>query len=873
MERYIERVGLLMFDELQNEFCALRDKYIEAQFGRLNAVQKEAVFTINGPLLILAGAGSGKTTVLVNRIANIIRFGTAHGSKNVARPVEEADLNELEEIIKTGAKPSRELAGLLRENTVRAWNVMAITFTNKAAGELKERLENMLEGDGSEVFASTFHSACVRILRRYAEQIGYPQSFTIYDTDDAQRVMKAIYKEFEIDDKFLPVKSALSQIGRLKDKLISVEDALAESKDSRSGIVARVYAAYQKRLRDAGAFDFDDLIYQTVMLLIEHPEVREFYRSRYRYLLVDEYQDTSVAQFELVRLLTNEQQNICVVGDDDQSIYRFRGATIENILSFEERFIGAKTIKLEENYRSTSNILNAANAVIANNFGRKGKTLWTNNGDGEKIQHYQAENETDEAKHIVEVIAKQVSNGAKLSDFAVLYRMNAQSAPLETYFTRAGIPHKILGGQRFNDREEVKDIHSYLSIIANRKDDLRLRRIINKPVRKIGATTIDNVAEIAQAEGVSMLDICARAAEYAKISRAAVALLKFYAMYEKLCELAEDYPLDIFVTELIKVSGYQAMLETKGEEGEERLQNLGQLVNNMKHYMDARGADATLAGYLEEIALISDLDQYNQASDQVVMMTMHSAKGLEFPYVFLPGFEDGVFPGERAKYAEEDMEEERRLCYVGITRAKKELYISSSVTRMIFGQTKRNKPSGFLEEIGEEYLERTQCRALEIQNRLSSTGGYGMSNYGGASGFSGASSYGGNTNYGGSAYGARNTANNGKVGEDENGYPAKRPEPTNRQVPTPAPQIGRVGVPAQRAQSTAKPIIQFGAQAKPTAAKLDYKINDIVEHKIFGKGIIKRIAPTSGDAILEIHFEKVGMKKTMANYAPLTKIK
>ena len=483
-----------MATDLAQQFCALRDTYIEKQFGRLNEMQRQAVFTTDGPLLILAGAGSGKTTVLVNRIANLIRFGSAHGSKWTPREVTEEDVKALRTAIMTGTDAPVWLDGMLRQNAVRSWNVMAITFTNKAAGELKERLRRMLGGEeGDEVFASTFHSACVRILRRWAEEIGYPRSFTIYDTDDAQRVMKTVYKELSVDDKFFPIKSAINQMSRWKDQLISPEEALrTPARDTKGALAAKVYAAYERKLKEAGAFDFDDLIYQTVILLSEHEDVREFYQNKYKYLLVDEYQDTSVAQFRLVSLLTGPEKNICVVGDDDQSIYRFRGATIENILNFECIYKDTKTIRLEQNYRSTSNILNAANCVIQHNTERKGKTLWTKNGEGDKVQVYTAENEQDEASHIADVIGQHLREGGHLADHAILYRMNAQSAPIESYFTRAGIPHKIVGGQRFNDRKEVKDIHSYMSIVANPRDDVRLRRIINEPTAAALAYGLDN---------------------------------------------------------------------------------------------------------------------------------------------------------------------------------------------------------------------------------------------------------------------------------------------------------------------------------------------------------------------------------------------
>ena len=885
-----------MATNLQQEFCKLRDTYIEKQFGRLNEMQRAAVFTTSGPLLILAGAGSGKTTVLVNRIANLIRFGSAHGSSWTPREVTEDDVKALRTALMTDTDAPGWLDGMLRKDAVRSWNVMAITFTNKAAGELKERLRNMLGGEeGDEVFASTFHSACVRILRRWAEEIGYPRSFTIYDTDDSQRVMKTVYKELSVDDKFFPVKSAINQMSRWKDQLVSPAEALqTPAKDTKGALAARVYAAYEKKLKEAGAFDFDDLIYQTVQLLAEHKEVRDFYQNKYRYLLVDEYQDTSVAQFRLVSLLTGPEKNICVVGDDDQSIYRFRGATIENILNFERVYPGTKTIRLEQNYRSTSNILNAANCVIQHNTERKGKTLWTQNGEGDKVQVYTAENEQDEASHIADIIGQHLREGGHLADHAVLYRMNAQSAPLESYFTRAGIPHKIVGGQRFNDRKEVKDIHSYMSIVANPRDDVRLRRIINEPARKIGATTIDVIADLAGQEGVSMLEIIRHADQYAKLSRAIAPLYKFYQIYERLQDSLENKTLDEFASDVIEITGYKAMLEADAAKGHEdaadRLQNLGQLVNNVKNYCDQQGEEASLEGYLEDIALISDIDNYNESADQVVLMTIHSAKGLEFPYVFLIGMEEGVFPSEMSKYSEADLEEERRLAYVGITRAKKELYISNSVTRMLYGRTQRNEPSRFLREIEPEYLEETRSPVLEQRSRL---GGWGSSYSdtvpGGASGYSGASgwgrgsssygSYGGSTGYGnrsgylnreynagesrgfGSGYAGRGSSSSGYgsgysgsascSGGFGSGY--SRPAAPK----TPAKQINFTGTPA--------------AKTNANTTKR-YEPGDVVEHKVFGRGTVVAVKPAAGDQIVEIRFEKVGIKKTMANFAPLTKI-
>ena len=728
--------------DITKEYLALRDQYIESRFARLNPVQRQAVFATEGPLLILAGAGSGKTTVLVNRIANIIRFGSAHGSTELPRPVTEADLNDLRNAVAAGRDLPRETA-YLAVRSARPWNVLAITFTNKAAGELKERLRAML-GDtlGGDVNASTFHSACVRMLRRDAERIGFPKSFTIYDSDDQQRVIKQIYKDLMIDDKFLPVKSAIGQISSFKDKLLSAEDVAGEPfANTKAQLVSKIYTAYAGRLKAAGAMDFDDLIFHTVKLLQNDAEAREYYQNRFRYVVVDEYQDTSIAQFHLVRLLAGGTNNVCVVGDDDQSIYKFRGATIENILNFEKVFTGAKTIRLEQNYRSTANILNAANSVIKNNMGRKGKTLWTDHGDGEKVHHYTATNEQDEASHIADAIGEHLREGASLKDHAVLYRMNAQSNPIETYFARAGIPYRIVGGQRFFDRKEVKDINSYLAVIVNPRDDVRLRRIINEPARKIDMTTIEKIGELAASKGVPMMEIIAHVRDYPELQRAAAALERFYEMYRELCDLSVSEPLDQFVGDVIAKSGYEAMLKAMKEEGETRRENLGQLVSSIKTYADQNGEDATLSGFLEEVALISDLDSYDNDADSVTMMTIHSAKGLEFPYVFVVGMEDGIFPGEMAKYNEEDMEEERRLCYVAITRAKKELYLSTSRTRMIFGQTRRNPPSAFLSEIDPGLLDETQSPELTGYGGGfgAGYGSYSTNVPGGRSGYSGAS--------------------------------------------------------------------------------------------------------------------------------------
>ena len=864
--------------DITKEYLALRDQYIESRFARLNPVQRQAVFATEGPLLILAGAGSGKTTVLVNRIANIIRFGSAHGSTELPRPVTEADLNDLRNAVVVGRDLPRETA-YLAVRPARPWNVLAITFTNKAAGELKERLRAML-GDtlGGDVNASTFHSACVRMLRRDAERIGFPKSFTIYDSDDQQRVIKQIYKDLMIDDKFLPVKSAIGQISSFKDKLLSAEDVAGEPfANTKAQLVSKIYTAYAGRLKAAGAMDFDDLIFHTVKLLQNDAEAREYYQNRFRYVVVDEYQDTSIAQFHLVRLLAGGTNNVCVVGDDDQSIYKFRGATIENILNFEKVFTGAKTIRLEQNYRSTANILNAANSVIKNNMGRKGKTLWTDHGDGEKVHHYTATNEQDEASHIADVIGEHLREGASLKDHAVLYRMNAQSNPIETYFARAGIPYRIVGGQRFFDRKEVKDINSYLAIIVNPRDDVRLRRIINEPARKIGMTTIEKIGELAASKSVPMMEIIAHVRDYPELQRAAAALERFYEMYRELCDLSVSEPLDQFVGDVIAKSGYEAMLKAMKEEGETRRENLGQLVSSIKTYADQNGEDATLSGFLEEVALISDLDSYDNDADSVTMMTIHSAKGLEFPYVFVVGMEDGIFPGEMAKYNEEDMEEERRLCYVAITRAKKELYLSTSRTRMIFGQTRRNPPSAFLSEIDPGLLDETQSPELTGYGGGfgAGYGSYSTNVPGGRSGYSGAS-----RGYLNSEYNAR--PRGGFGGGYSSGFASGGHESPNSYGGRHQVQSTGFGsgygrsrsagntAPAGAGTSTLAGAPSAAPQKKAAAA--NYAAGDIVEHRVFGRGKVLKATPIAGDCIVEIQFDRAGVKKTMANYAPLKKV-
>ncbi len=839
-----------MDQPLNEAFLSLRRQYLEAQFQHLNPMQREAVFATQGPLLILAGAGSGKTTVLVNRIANLIRYGSAYSAEDVPWGADEAMLAELEQLVRCGGQPSEALRALLSEHPVKPYHILAITFTNKAAGELKNRLANMLGEEGLDVHASTFHSACVRILRREAARLGYPQGFAIYDTDDQQRAMKEVYRAKNIDDKFLPLKATLSIISHMKDQMLSPREAMAQARaDTREGQIAQLYGAYQEQLRQAGAFDFDDLIYMTVRLLRENDDVREFYQNRYRYILVDEYQDTSVAQFQLVWLLGGAHRNVCAVGDDDQSIYRFRGATIENILNFEQHFEGAKVIRLEQNYRSTSNILDAANCVIKNNKGRKEKTLWTTNGTGSKVWAYEADSEMDEAAHVAGVIGQNLKKGMKLRDHAVLYRMNAQSGPLETYFVRAGIPYKIVGGQRFYERKEIKDILAYISIVINEQDDLRLRRIINEPPRKIGGVTVQNIADIAAESRLPMLHVIGHAGNYPALARSAP-LGGFWAIYCKLRDAYEAMPADEFVDKLLDITGYRRMLEGQGDEGESRLENIGQLISSIKTYMDEHGPEAELEGFLEEVALISDIDNYDEEADKVVMMTLHAAKGLEFPCVFLVGMEEGIFPSERSRYESADLEEERRLCYVGITRAKKELHLSCAEMRMLFGHTQRNRPSRFLEEIDENLLE-SECSYAAQQRKEMRRNILRQSTY----------LY--------PEYEEANLRTSVQAGRSARyGTAPRQAEPQRTSRPgAPLPPL------RPRPARTAAPRSTVGdaPPAQKNTGKV-YQPGDLVEHKVFGRGTVLKVTPVAGDSIVEIAFDTAGTKKTMANYAPMKRI-
>ena len=697
-----------MNDELDSRFLTARRNYIASRFAFLNDMQREAVLTTEGPLLLLAGAGSGKTTVLINRIANILRYGRASDGQEIPEEIQDEDVYFLENFPAEPTEKQLEHADrLCTLEPTKPWNVIAITFTNKAAGELKERLTAMLGEGAEDIWAMTFHAACCRILRRYIDRMGYTSSFTIYDTSDSERLMKEILKELGLDDKTFPPRYVLSIIGRQKDRLISPEQMLEDSQgasDLRILQIAKVYGIYQSRLKDNNALDFDDILYVTVKLLQQDAEVREYYQRKFHYVLVDEYQDTNHVQYLLTELLAGQRRNICVVGDDDQSIYRFRGATIENILNFEEQYPGARAIRLEQNYRSTQSILDAANAVIAHNQGRKGKHLWTSNGSGEPILVYEAETEGAEGNFVASQILSK-SKGHDFKDYAILYRTNAQSNSMEYALKRNGIPYRVIGGMRFFERSEIKDMLSYLCVINNRADDLRLGRIINNPPRGLGTKTIEAVQKLAEAEGKSVYDVVCDPYNYGPLEKSAEKLLRFSALIEDLAGLLESgMSLPEFYDELLIRTGYAEMLTNKPtEENKTRLENVKELKSSIQSYL-ANTTEPSLAGFLEEISLYTDLEQYNEGDDAVVMMTIHSAKGLEFPHVFLVGFEDGLFPGLRAIGDQEEMEEERRLCYVAITRAKKTLTISHARQRMIYGRTSSALPSRFLKEIPESCI-------------------------------------------------------------------------------------------------------------------------------------------------------------------------
>ena len=741
-----------------------------ASYDLLNPEQKEAVLHTEGPLLILAGAGSGKTRVLTHRVAYLIEQG------------------------------------------VNPYQILAITFTNKAAGEMRERVDRLVEDGGTSVWVSTFHSTCVRILRRFIDRLGYDTSFSIYDTDDQKSVMKEVCKRLQIDTKIYKERMLLSAISKAKDELVNpVEMQLSAEVDYHRQKIAAVYQEYQTQLRKNNALDFDDLIMKTVELFQNCPEVLENYQERFRYIMVDEYQDTNTAQFKLVSLLASKYRNLCVVGDDDQSIYRFRGANIGNILNFEDVFPDAKVIKLEQNYRSTSNILNAANEVIHHNKGRKDKRLWTDNGEGAPVHFRQFQNAFEEAEHVVGNITSHIQKGeAGYKDHAILYRTNAQSRLFEEKMIYANIPYKIIGGVNFYARKEIKDLLAYLKTIDNGRDEIAVRRIINVPKRGIGATTLTRVSDYAGAYDISFYDALLRAEEIPGLGRGSAKILPFTVLIQSLRAKQEHATVTELLETILEETGYRKELELEGtEEAEARLENIDELINKVKDY-DENAEEPSLGGFVEEVALVADIDNLEEDSDHVVLMTLHSAKGLEFPYVYMVGMEEGLFPSFMSIVSDdaaEEIEEERRLCYVGITRAKKELTMTAARQRMLRGEVQYNTVSRFIKEIPDEYL------------------------------------------------------------ENKSESPAQRAREAKEQRINQRKEAQL----AARRSLRAKPFETKQVTAVK-ADKLEYGVGDRVKHLGFGEGTVLEIIEGSRDYEVKVSFDSAGVKKLFASFAKLKKV-
>lgn len=798
-------------------FLKARKKIIEMDFKGLNSKQLQAVMATEGPLLVLAGAGSGKTTVLIQRIANLIKYGRASDTDEIPPNITPSDVEFLENYIKSPRPEQRQAAeDLCALDPVPPWSIIAITFTNKAANELKERLHDKLGNSALDVWASTFHSACVRILRRDIERLGYSRSFTIYDSADSERLIKNIISDLNLEERTFNPKSVLKYISIAKDKMVSPADyekAFTDSSSYHASNIAKAYAEYQRRLKDANALDFDDIILLTVTLLLRFDDVRDYYQRKFKYVLIDEYQDTNNLQYLLATTLSGYWKNICVVGDDDQSIYRFRGATIENILSFDKQHSSCRVIKLEQNYRSTANILAAANGVIENNEGRKGKNLWTSNDEGDKITVYYADSESDEAQFVANKIIEGYNRGEKFSDFSILYRINAMSNRIEDAFKRNGIPYRIIGGTRFFDRAEIKDMLAYLHVIRNPADNLRLIRIINNPPRGIGNKTIEMLEYLAQSTGKSIFDVVSDASSYEQLSRKSAGLHAFADMIMQFQEQSAIIPLPELYDQILEKSGYLSNLQQRSDTDQDaatRIENILELKSNIISYTE-QADEPTLAGFLDEVSLFTDIDNYNSEADTVVLMTIHSAKGLEFPSVFLVGLEEGVFPGFRSIGFPEELEEERRLCYVGITRARKTLFISHAKSRMLFGHTTYNRVSRFVDEIPSECINYIESERLPTSKNFEYQG------------YSTADA----TRYEGNSYN-RNTSY---------GY-SKKP-------------VGNFRSSSTSSVNTKLP---------------DIKKGDMINHKAFGDGMVVKITPMGGDALIEVTFSE-GTKRLMLKTA------
>ena len=791
------------------QYSAIRKAIIEQKFASLNNMQRNAVMHTEGPLLILAGAGSGKTTVLINRIINILRFGKGYCSDFAPENATDEDLKFLMDYLNNPLEENRErVEKLCAVEPAKPWEVIAITFTNKAARELKERLTRAIgEQDSMAVWAYTFHTACLRILRRDIEKIGYKQSFTIYDEDDKKRIITDILRELNMDDKAFDPRTMMNEISRAKDNLISERlYAVKAAGDYYKSKVSDIYTLYQKKMKDANALDFDDIIMKTVQLLRDNADIREYYQQKFRYVLVDEYQDTNHAQYVLTSLLAGGRNNLCVVGDDDQSIYKFRGATISNILEFEQQYTNAQTIRLEQNYRSTDTILCAANEIIRNNLHRKGKELWTDNSGGSKIKLHRSDTQEGESSYIAECIIEGVEKGMKWSDFAVLYRNNALSNSLEGAFRRNSIPYRIYKGRDFFSRAEIRDVFAYLWVIENPSDTLRLKRIVNVPARKIGGRSIELAEEEAVQNGISLYEVLQNAKNYSSISRSSGAMINFIETIENLRAQREFLTLPELYDEMLDKTGYAFMLESKGDaESQNRLDNIMELKSTIIQYHE-NSENSSLAGFLEDMALYTDADKTSDDEDAVLMMTMHSAKGLEFPVVFLSGMEEGLFPSFRSTESDESLEEERRLCYVAVTRAKKQLHITCAEHRMLYGRTQYTRPSRFLEEIPENLVDSNISKRQQMQQAI--------------------------------------------IDKQENEYKKKN-----------------AGAIAQ-AYRTAASVEKKAASVSVNNVNVTmFNVGDRVKHRAFGEGLITSSKPMGGDFLLEIAFDTKGTKRLLSKSA------
>ena len=808
-----------MQETVKKYLSAKRALFDKVYSARLNPEQRRAVYSVNGPLLVLAGAGSGKTTVLVNRIVFLIKYGNAYFSEYVPDGLSPEAAEILEDAVNMSASEIEEILPQFAINPPAPWSVLAITFTNKAAGEIRDRLLRTFgdESVASSIWSGTFHSVCLRILRRYGDRLGYREGFSIYDTDDKKRLLTQCMKELSIDEKRLSVKSVGNAISMAKDEL-KTADEIEVTHDPRNRDIISIYKLYQEKLMYNNALDFDDLIMKTVELLESQSDVREYYQNKFKYVLVDEYQDTNYAQFVLTKILSDKYRNIMVVGDDDQSIYKFRGATIENILNFDTTYPDATVIKLEQNYRSTGNILDAANAVIRNNSARRDKRLWCDKGDGEKIILHEADDQNDEGRYIIDRINHGIKrDGRKYSDFAVLYRINALGRSLQTSFTKSGVPYRVVGDMGFYDRKEVKDMMAYLAVLVSPFDNLRLKRIINEPKRKIGQTTVDAIEEIAVSAGLSMYEVVKNASEYIALAKSADKLRAFSDIIEKVRE-EKTLPSEM-ISALFEDSGYKAMLTAEGFEGEGKIENVGEFISAAVEYETRcanAGTTATATGFLEEISLIADVDKYDENADAVVLMTVHAAKGLEFPVVFLAGMEDGIFPSQQNIGEEDEMSEERRLAYVAITRAKEMLYITHARERMMYGKTTYNRLSRFIkDELPKNLIFEDSPRRRERTGYSGYSAGYGSS----------ANSYGGSS---------------------DNFVEMRRPieiTPKKR----------------EKGRASEYGIIRFAPGTR-------------VKHDMFGEGVIISSRDMGGDVLYEVKFDNGQTKKLMATFAKLKKV-